>query len=120
MAIAATVVRIEGPATAGDGLLELAHALRSVRDPLVPFYGPDGKVASTAEDIRRLLQTEFIYPTLWNATFEAMVRDGLRLFFEVGPGDMLTKMTRWIDRSVACRPAGSLLAIRAVGAAFRE
>ena len=93
---------------------------RSVRDPLVPFYGPDGKVASTAEDIRRLLQTEFIYPTLWNATFEAMVRDGLRLFFEVGPGDMLTKMTRWIDRSVACRPAGSLLAIRAVGAAFRE
>lgn len=94
-------------------------ALKSVRAPRVPFYGPDGQVARTAEDIRRLLATEFIYPTLWNATFESMVRDGFRAFLEVGPGEMLTKMTRWIDRSVACRPACTLPAIRAAADIMR-
>ena len=39
-----------------------------------------------------------------------MVADGHRRFLEVGPGEMLTKMARWIDRSVVCRPAGTLSA----------
>jgi malonyl CoA-acyl carrier protein transacylase len=46
-----------------------------------------------------------------------MVADGFRSFFEVGPGDMLSKMSRWIDRTTVCRPAGSLAAIRAAAAA---
>lgn len=94
-------------------------ACRSVRAPRVPFYGPGGTVARTAEDVRLLLSTEFIHPTLWNATFEAMVKDGLRRFLEVGPGEMLTKMTRWIDRSVACRTAGTLAAIGAAARVLR-
>ena len=28
-----------------------------------------------------------------------MVADGHRLFLEVGPGEMLTRMVRWIDRT---------------------
>jgi malonyl CoA-acyl carrier protein transacylase len=43
-----------------------------------------------------------------------MVSDGIRTFVEVGPGDMLSKMARWIDRTTTCRPAGSLAAIRTV------
>jgi malonyl CoA-acyl carrier protein transacylase len=43
-----------------------------------------------------------------------MVADGTRSFVEVGPGDMLSKMARWIDRTTTCRPAGSLAAIQAV------
>jgi [acyl-carrier-protein] S-malonyltransferase len=87
--------------------------LASIRDPLVPFYGPDGRRARRGEDVRRLLATEFIHPTLWNATVTSMIEDGHRSFLEVGPGEMLTKMLRWIDRSVACRPAGTLSGIRA-------
>jgi malonyl CoA-acyl carrier protein transacylase len=64
--------------------------------------------------VRTLLGTEFTHPTLWNETYEAMVADGWRSFVEVGPGDMLSKTARWIDRSTVCRPAGSLAAIRAV------
>jgi [acyl-carrier-protein] S-malonyltransferase len=93
---------------------------RSIRDPIVPFYGPDGKIESTGEGVRRLLGTEFCHPTLWNATVEAMVRDGHRLFLETGPGEMLTKMLRWIDRSVTCRPAGTLEAIAAASRILRE
>jgi len=92
---------------------------RSIRDPIVPFYGPDGKIESTGEGVRRLLGTEFCHPTLWNATVEAMVRDGHRVFLETGPGEMLTKMLRWIDRSVTCRPAGTLAAIEAASRILR-
>jgi malonyl CoA-acyl carrier protein transacylase len=41
-----------------------------------------------------------------------MVADGDRLFLEVGPGELLSRMSRWIDRTVTCLPAGSLAAIR--------
>ena len=86
----------------------------SIRAPVLPYYGPDGNRAVTAERVRELLGTEFIHPTLWNDTYLAMVADGLQSFVEVGPGDMLSKMARWIDRTTVCRPAGSLAAIRAV------
>jgi [acyl-carrier-protein] S-malonyltransferase len=92
----------------------VVEAARSIRDPAVPFYGPDGKRARTAERVRELLGTEFVHPTLWNDTYAAMVADGTHSFVEVGPGDMLSKMARWIDRTTTCRPAGSLAAIRAV------
>ena len=65
-----------------------------------------GAAATTAEQVRELLGTEFIHPTLWNDTYQAMVSDGMQSFVEVGPGDMLSKMARWIDRSTTCRPAG--------------
>ena len=92
----------------------VVEACRSIRDPAVPYYGPDGKRARTGERVRELLGTEFIHPTLWNETYEAMVADGTNTFVEVGPGEMLSKMARWIDRTTTCRPAGSLAAIRAV------
>jgi malonyl CoA-acyl carrier protein transacylase len=98
----------------------LVAACRSIRDPIVPYYGPDGSIESTGEGVRRVLGTEFCHPTLWNATFEAMVRDGHRVFLEPGPGQMLTRMARWIDRSVACRPAGTLEAIEAASHILRE
>lgn len=97
-----------------DAVAPVVAACRSIRDPAVPYYGPDGRRARTGERVRELLATEFIHPTLWNETYEAMVADGLRSFVEVGPGDMLSKMSRWIDRTTTCRPAGSLVAIRAL------
>jgi [acyl-carrier-protein] S-malonyltransferase len=97
-----------------EAVAPVVAACGSIRAPAVPYYGPDGQLASTAERVRTLLGTEFVHPTLWKETYEAMVGDGLRSFVEVGPGDMLSKMARWIDRSTGCRPAGSLAAIRAV------
>lgn len=90
-------------------------ALSSVRDPRVPYYGPEGRVVERGEDVRRLLGTAFCFPTLWKDTFEAMVAEGTRVFLEAGPGEMLSKMARWIDRSARCHPAGSVAAIAAAG-----
>lgn len=96
-----------------EAIAPVVAACGSIRDPAVPYYGPDGKRARTGERVRDLLATEFIYPTLWNETYDAMVADGFRSFLEVGPGDMLSKMSRWIDRTTVCRPAGSVEAVRA-------
>lgn len=97
-----------------EAVAPIVAACRSIRDPAVPYYGPDGRRARTGERVRELLATEFVHPTLWNETYEAMVAEGQRSFVEVGPGDMLSKMARWIDRTTTCRPAGSLAAIRAL------
>lgn len=94
--------------------------LRTICDPVVPFYGPEGTVVATASQVRRLLGTEFCYPTLWNASFQGMVEAGMREFVEVGPGDMLCKISRWIDRSTRCVPGGTLEAARAAADIFRS
>ena len=91
----------------------------SIRDPVIPFYGPDGEILRTADEVRRVLTSGFCRPTLWNVAVEAMVRDGHRSFLEVGPGEMLTKMIRWIDRSVRCSPVGTLAGARDAAGIFR-
>jgi [acyl-carrier-protein] S-malonyltransferase len=84
---------------------------RTFRAPEIPCYGPDGAMRDASE-VRSLLATGFCRPTLWNRTLESMVADGHREFLEVGPGEMLSKMTRWIDRNVHCAPVGTLAAVR--------
>ena len=91
-----------------DAIAPRIAALRSVRDPEIPYYGPEGREVREGAEIRRLLGTAFCFPTLWKETFEAMVSDGSRVFLEAGPGEMLSKMARWIDRTTRCHPAGSL------------
>jgi len=93
-----------------EAIAPVVDGCGSIREPRIPYFGPHGARVETGAEVRRILGTEFCHPTLWNATVENMVAAGSRSFLEVGPGDMLTKMMRWIDRSVACRPAGTLAA----------
>lgn len=95
-----------------EAIEPLIAGLASIRDPEVPYYGPEGTVVSKGSGVQRLLGTAFCFPTLWKDSFEAMVAGGHRLFFEVGPGEMLSKMVRWIDRTTRCHPAGTVSAIR--------
>ena len=96
-----------------EAIAPVIAGLRTIRDPAVPYYGPEGRAVSGGEEVRRLLGNAFCFPTLWKETFEAMTAAGHRLYLEVGPGDMLTKMVRWIDRSTRAIPAGNLAAIEA-------
>ena len=91
-----------------EAVTPLIRSRESIEAPRLPYYGPDGDRVETADRVREILAVGFCRPTLWNATVEQMIRDGHRAFLEVGPGEMLTKMIRWIDRNVVCRTAGTL------------
>ena len=96
-----------------EAIAPMIAGLRTIRDPEVPYYGPEGRAVSGGEEVRRLLGEAFCFSTQWKDTFEAMTAAGHRLYLEVGPGDMLSKMVRWIDRSTRSVPAGTLASIDA-------
>src|SRR5262249_5446975 len=60
-------------APAAGAVARVVESGRSIRDPVIPFYGPDGTRARNAADIRRFLGTEFLPPTLLNSTLEQLV-----------------------------------------------
>lgn len=93
----------------------------SVAPPRVPLYA--GTVAGrvrTEPEVRQLLASQVSAPSRWKETIEAMFADGHHEFLEVGPGDTLTKMLRWIVREGKCRTAGSVEAIDAVARTERR
>jgi len=96
-----------------DAIAPLIASLKTIRDPAVPYYGPEGRAITQGEEVRRILGTAFCHPTLWKDSFDAMVSAGHRLFLEVGPGEMLSRMSRWIDRSARCLPAGTVASVSA-------
>jgi [acyl-carrier-protein] S-malonyltransferase len=88
---------------------------RSIAAPRVPLYaGHVARRITTAEEVADLLTRQIALPSQWKDTVEAMFSDGHREFLEVGPGQTLTRMLRWIVREGRCRPAGTLAAIDAL------
>ena len=89
--------------------------LSSIRVPAVPFYACHTAArVTTTEGVAELLARQAALPSRWKETIETMWSDGHREFLEVGPGETLSKMIRWIVRDASCRPAGSLAAIEAI------
>jgi [acyl-carrier-protein] S-malonyltransferase len=87
----------------------------SVTEPRVPFYaGHAAARLRTAGEVGELLVRQVAIPSRWKDTVEAMFADGHADFLEVGPGETLTKMLRWIVREGECHVAGSLAAIEAL------
>ena len=103
-----------------EAIRPVIDACASFRAPRTPYIGPDGAPAATADGVREILASGFCRPTLWNTAVERLIADGHRVLLEVGPGEMLCKMTRWIDRSVACRSAGTVAAQSALADIIRS
>ncbi|HET7452429.1 MAG TPA: ACP S-malonyltransferase [Thermoanaerobaculia bacterium] len=88
---------------------------RSVAAPRFPLYaGHRAERIASAEAVADLLARQIALPSRWKETVETMFADGHREFLEVGPGETLSRMLRWIVRDGRCRPAGSLAAIREI------
>ncbi len=88
----------------------------SLAAPRLPLYAGHlaGRVR-TVEEVADLLVRQVAAPSRWKETVEAMFADGHAEFLEVGPGETLTKMLRWIVREGKCRVAGSREAMDALG-----
>ena len=87
-------------------------ACASISAPRVPLFAGDaGRRIETSGAVASLLSRQIALPSRWKETVEAIFAAGDREYLEVGPGETLSRMLRWIVREGRCRPAGSLAAI---------
>jgi len=87
----------------------LAKALEDAQmdDAEFPVYmNVTAEPATDAGEIRARLLDQLTSPVHWTASVKAMIRDRATKCFEVGPGNVLGKLMRRIDRSVECLSIG--------------
>jgi [acyl-carrier-protein] S-malonyltransferase len=74
------------------------------RDPAFPVVvNADAKPVTTGEAAREALVRQVCSPVRWVESVGALKGLGATLFFEVGPGKVLTALMRRIDRSLEAR-----------------
>ena len=61
----------------------------------------DAHYARTTEHIRDNLVAQMSKAVLWTPTIQQMVRDGVDVIVECGPGSVLSGLNRRIDKSVS-------------------
>ncbi len=80
----------------------LLEGKTTIRTPKLGLYAPMlGRRVSSFEESSLVLFGQISRPSLWSTTLSSMGADGLSLFAEVGPGDVLTKLLRWTLRGAA-------------------
>ena len=82
--------------------------------PQVPVYAnATASPVHTVDEIRQLLGKQLMQPVRWTESVQAMIVAGATRFVEIGPGDVLTGLTKRIDRGVERVALNSLDALEA-------
>lgn len=66
------------------------------------LHNADVKSYENAQDIKDALYRQLFNPVRWVETIQYMISEGAQTFIELGPGKVLTGLSKRIDRSVAC------------------
>ena len=66
------------------------------------------------DEIRDELAGQLTWPVRWTASMQRMVEQGVTRFVELGPGQVLSKLMRRIDPSVAAASVGDLASMEAL------
>src|ERR1019366_9834840 len=90
-----------------DGLQRFVEGGVGVKQPVSALYAPMlASRVETAEEAAHVLSKQICRPSHWAPTLRAMGDSGLGRFAEVGPGEVLTKLTRWTLRdAIVAKPA---------------
>lgn len=83
--------------------LQLAELLAHIRlrDPSMPVVANiQGQILTTAEEIRRELAEQICRPVEWTRSIRQMVENGADTFVEIGPGQVLSRLIKRINRDV--------------------
>ena len=71
------------------------------QDPQLPVLSyVDAQYVWDKEEGRDLLSRQLRSQIRWKDCIERLVQEGVNTFVEVGPGQMLTRLTHWINREV--------------------
>jgi [acyl-carrier-protein] S-malonyltransferase len=68
-----------------------------------------GARLETAQEIKEELSRQFSRPNRWHDVLQKLAGEGIDTFIEVGPGDILSQMVRWVNRSARAIPAERIL-----------
>src|SRR3989304_4396264 len=73
---------------------------RDLKFPIITNV--DAKVINKGNDARDSLKRQVSRPVLWEDSVLRIMKEGINLFIEVGPGRVLSGLVRQIDREAGC------------------
>lgn len=120
---AATAYHSKFMAPAGDALLSAIDVdkLKAPEAPLISYSTLEP--VTDAHDLARVLTAQLSGPVRWVELIGQVSRCGIRRALEVGPGKVISRAVRWIDRSIQVLPtddhASLEAAVKAVAAALK-
>lgn len=86
-----------------EARMELAKAIEATefKAPICPVYqNVDAKPHTNPDEIKANLLTQLTSPVRWTQSVVNMIADGATEFEEVGPGQVLTKLIKRIQKSI--------------------
>ena len=91
----------------------LRPAVEKIRfsEPTAPFMSTVTARLESAQRMGPLLVDQLTAPVRFTQAASELVREGVRTFVEVGPGNVLSGLVKRIDRSVKAIPVNSLAAL---------
>lgn len=91
---------------AADGLSQVISKL-TFRDPIIPIVAnTTAQPITTAEEVKTELLTQLCNCIQWQRSIEYMIDDGISTFIEIGPGQVLTGLTKRISKEVQTQNIG--------------
>jgi [acyl-carrier-protein] S-malonyltransferase len=84
------------------------------REPVAPFMSTVTAKIEPAQRIGNLLVDQLTSPVKFTQAASALVRDGVKTFVEVGPGNVLSGLVKRIDRNVKAIPVNSVSGLKRV------
>ena len=96
--------------------LSIALAKCPIRDPgdIRVIANIDGHYYTSAADIAHSLVKQLTNPVLWHKCMQTLLDDGVEVFYEVGPGRVLTSLMKRISRKTQVINVSTLDALNAL------
>jgi [acyl-carrier-protein] S-malonyltransferase len=91
--------------------LRPAIDLAKINDPIAPFVSTVTAKIEPAQRMAALLVEQLTAPVRFTQAARELMRQGVKVFVEVGPGNVLTGLLKRIDRSVKAIPVGDLASL---------
>ena len=80
-------------------------------DPIAPFMSTVTAKIEPAQRMASLLVEQLTAPVRFTQAARELMRQGVKIFIEVGPGNVLTGLLKRIDRNVKAIPVGDLASL---------